>query len=153
MVIILSFLASFLLVLVPLPEWADMYSPDWVVLVLIYWCLAAPDRVGPGVGWFAGLLVDITQANLLGLNALGMALVGYVANQFHLRLRMFPWWQQALSVLIILLFYRVLVGWIWGFVTPVYFDLSYWTPCLTGTLIWPSLFVIMRNIRRAAKVR
>lgn len=152
-VIVLSFLVAFLLMLLPLPEWADMYRPDWVVLVLLYWCLEIPDRVGAGVGWVVGLLVDITQAQLLGVNALGLALVGYIANRFHLRLRMFPWWQQALSVLVVLLLYRALVGWIRGFVTPLYLDFGYWMPCLVGMLVWPWLFVVLRDVRRAYKVR
>ena len=44
MAVILSFVIAFLLTLVPVPEWVTMYRPDWVVLVLIYWCLEIPDR-------------------------------------------------------------------------------------------------------------
>ena len=151
--IVLSFLMAFLLVMVPLPDWANMYRPDWVVLVLIYWCLDLPDRIGAGAGWIVGLLLDVTQANLLGVNALGVALVGYMANRFHLRLRMFPWWQQAISIFVLLLVYRALVGWIRGFVSPVYLDYGYWVPCITGMLVWPWLFVIMRDARRFARIR
>lgn len=152
-VIATSFLISFLLVLVPLPEWASMYRPDWVVLVLIYWCLEIPDRVGPVAGWIVGLLVDVTQTSLLGLNALGMALVGYITNRFHYRLRMFPWWQQAVSVFFILLLYRALVGWIKGFIAPTFLDYTYWVPSLIGMIIWPWLFIILSDASRASKVR
>jgi rod shape-determining protein MreD len=151
--VILSFVSAFLLVLVPLPDGANIYRPDWVVLVLIYWCLEMPDRVGPGVGWFVGLMADITQAHLLGLNALGMTVVGYLANRFQYRLRMFPWWQQAVSVFFLLLLYRALVGWIWGFVSPAYLGFGYWMPCVTGMLVWPLLFVILRSTRKASKAR
>ena len=152
MVIVVSFAISFVLILIPLPEWAAMYWPDWVVLVLIYWCLAIPDRVGPVAGWVVGLLVDVTQATLLGLNALGMALVGYIVSRFQNRLRMFPWWQQALSVFVILLLYRALVGWIKGFIAPVYIDYTYWIPSLIGMIIWPWLFIVLRDASRATKV-
>lgn len=151
MKIILSFMAAFLLVLLPLPGWSTMYRPDWVVLVLIYWCLAMPDRIGPVAGWIVGLLVDITQANLLGLNALGMSLVGYLANRFHNRLRMFPWLQQAVAVLIMLLLYRALVGWILGFIGTSNLDYSYWVPCLIGMLAWPWLYLILRELCRVPK--
>ena len=66
MAVILSFLTAFVLTLLPLPDWANAYRPDWVALVLIYWCLDLPHRIGPGVGWVAGLMLDITQASLLG---------------------------------------------------------------------------------------
>ncbi len=153
MKIVLSFIVAFLLVLVPIPDWATMYRPDWVVLVLIYWCLALPDRIGPGVGWIVGLLVDIMQANLLGLNALGMSLVGYLVNRFHFRLRIFPWWQQAVSVLLILLLYRALVGWIRGFFTTSYLDFGYWVPCFIGMLVWPWLYLVLRDLYPQRKAR
>lgn len=151
MVIAFSFILAFLLAMLPLPDWANMYRPDWVVLVLIYWCLYLPERIGAGVAWLIGLMLDITQANLLGLNALGLSLVGYLANRFHLRLRMFPWWQQAISVLVLLVLYRGLVGWIRGFFSPVVLDYAYWLPCLIGMLVSPWLFVILRDARRYAR--
>lgn len=151
--IVLSFMAAFLLVLLPLPGWATTYRPDWAVLVLIYWCLAMPDRIGPVAGWMVGLLVDITQANLLGLNALGMSLIGYLANRFHYRLRMFPWLQQAVSVLLMLLLYRALVGWIRGFFSTSNLDYTYWVPCLVGMLVWPFLHVILQELCRVPKAR
>jgi len=150
--VILSFVVAILLALVPLPDGANMYRPDWVVLVLIYWCLQLPDRVGPGAGWFVGLMVDITQAQLLGLNALGMAVVGYLANRFQHRLRMYPWWQQAVSVFFLLLLYRALVGWIRGFVSPAYLGFDYWVPVLIGMLVWPLLSVILRSTRKTSRV-
>lgn len=153
MKILLSFMTAFLLMLLPLPEWATVSRPDWVVLVLIYWCLAAPDRIGPVAGWMVGLLVDITQANLLGLNALGMSLIGYLANRFYYRLRMFPWLQQAISVLFMLLLYRALVGWIRGFFSESSLGYTYWLPCLTGMLVWPLLCIILREWCRVPKAR
>jgi len=153
MAVILSFVIAFLLTLVPVPEWATMYSPDWVALVLIYWCLEIPDRIGLGVGWIIGLMVDIIQANLLGLNALGMTLVGYLANRFQYRLHMFPWWQQAISVFFILVLYRALVGWLRGFVSPVDLSYGYWVPCLTGMVVWPLIVIILRDVRRTSKAR
>lgn len=149
--IILSFMAAFLLVLLPLPDWATMYRPDWVVLVLIYWCLVEPDRVGPVSGWIVGLLLDITQANLLGLNALGMSLIGYLANRFHYRLQMFPWLQQSISVLLMLILYRALVGWIRGFFSESSLDYSYWVPCLIGMLVWPLLYTLLRTLCRVPR--
>lgn len=153
MALLLSFIVALLLNLVPLPDWAAMYRPDWVVLVLIYWCIELPDKVGAGVGFAAGLLVDITQANLLGLNALGMTVVGYVSTRFHLRMRMFPWWQQAAFVFVMLLIYRAVVGWIRGLIAPGYLDFYYWIPCLIGMLIWPWLFVVLRDVLRVSKRR
>lgn len=153
MTIAISFIVAFVLMLLPLPNWATIYRPDWVALVLIYWALAVPDRVGAGVGWVVGLMIDVVNANLLGLHALGLALVGYLTNRFHLRTRMFPWWQQAVAVLVLLVIYRGTVGWLRGLSGPMQLDSGYWMPCLAGMFVWPWLFVILRDVRRAARVR
>ena len=34
-------------------------TPDWVLLVLIYWALASPETASVGKAWFVGLLVDV----------------------------------------------------------------------------------------------
>jgi len=152
-VIAASFAVAFMLTLVPLPSWVTPYRPDWIALVLIYWALALPHRVGPGVGWFTGLLVDVMQAELLGVNALGLATVAFVTNRFHLRVRMFPWWQQTLYVFGLLLLNRGIIGWLRSLITNVHLDVGYWIPCLVAMIVWPWLFVVLRDLRRKAKVR
>ena len=50
-VIALSFLAAFMLTAMPLPEWALPWRPAWIAMVLVYWCMALPERVGVITGW------------------------------------------------------------------------------------------------------
>ena len=45
-VIILSFLLALMLTAIPLPIWAQAWRPAWVAMVLIYWCVALPERIG-----------------------------------------------------------------------------------------------------------
>ncbi len=152
MIIALTFVVAFVLNLVPLPTWVLPYRPDWVALVLIYWCLAIPDRFGTGAGWLVGLLVDVNNANLLGLHALGMATLGYATSRLHLRIRMFPLWQQSVSVLLLLFFYNGLVGWMRSLLGELQFDWMYWMSSLVGVLIWPWLFIVLRDVRRYARI-
>ena len=58
-VITLSFFLAYLLAIVPFPEWAMDYRPEWVSMVLVYWVMALPYRVGIGSAWFIGLILDI----------------------------------------------------------------------------------------------
>ena len=69
-VIAISFLLAFLLAGIPLPSELQRFRPDWVAMVLIYWCMALPHRIGIGVGWTVGLLLDIGRGALLGQHAL-----------------------------------------------------------------------------------
>jgi rod shape-determining protein MreD len=50
-IIALSLVIALMLTALPLPEWAVNWRPAWVAMVLIYWCMALPERVGIGVRW------------------------------------------------------------------------------------------------------
>ncbi len=151
-IIVLSFIVALMLSIMPLPEWARLLRPEWVTLVLIYWCLALPERVGVGVGWVVGLLMDVMQGTLLGQYALALALVAFLALKLHQRVRVFPLWQQAVTILLLVVLEQLLVLWIKG-ITGHSPDLwLYLLPSLTSTLIWPWLFIILRNLRRHFRV-
>ena len=150
--IVLSLLVALTLTLLPLPEWAAPYRPDWVALVLIYWCLALPDRVGVGIGWMLGLLLDVLSGTLLGQHALGMTVIAYLAVKLHQRVRLFPTWQQALTVMLLLLLNQLLVLWVNGIIGRPAHSGLYWAPSLTGMLLWPWLFAVLRGMRRRFRV-
>lgn len=150
--IAVTFIVALILNVMPGPVWAEQFRPDWVGLILIYWCLATPTRVGVGSGWMVGLALDVLYGSLLGQNALAKALVAYLAVKFHLQLRMFPRWQQAVSVLILLAINQLVVVWIRGVVGQAPGSFSYWLSSIIGMLIWPWLFVILRDVRRRVHV-
>ncbi|NNJ95355.1 MAG: rod shape-determining protein MreD [Halobacteria archaeon] len=152
-IILLTFVVALLLTIVPLPEWARYARPDWVGLVLIYWCLALPDRVGVITGWFAGLLVDLVTGTILGQHALSLTIVAYLTQRLHQRIRLFPILQQAFTVMILLILHQLLALWISRIIgrpgAPWYF----WAPSLLGLLLWPVVFVLLRNMRHRFRVR
>lgn len=147
-----SFLIALVLALMPVPLWAEDFRPDWVMLVLIYWCMAAPERVNVGTGFVLGLILDVLYGSLLGLHALSNSLIAFLTIKLHLKLRMFPRWQQAVAVGTLLLVDQLLELWIRGMVGKAPGSFSYWTPSIVGIVIWPWLFVILRDVRRRFKV-
>lgn len=151
-VILLSFIVALFLDSVALPLWADRFRPDWLALVLIYWCMALPQRVGIGTGWFMGLLLDAAKGALLGQHALGLAVVAYLVIRTYRRVRVFPLWQQALSVTTFLLFEQLLMFWINGMIG--YPPRDWWVlaPALSSVLFWPWVFIILRDLRRHFQV-
>jgi rod shape-determining protein MreD len=152
-IIIASFLVAYVLMVVPLPRWLEQVRPDWVALVLVYWCIAVPQRVGVGVGWLTGLLQDAIQNSLLGQHALAYALLAYLTLKLHQRVRVFPLWQQAVSVMVLLLLTRVLVLWSNGFVGRALDGMSYSLGALAGAALWPVVFILMRELRQSFDVR
>lgn len=152
-VILLSFIVSLMLTIIPLPDMLQYLRPEWSALVLLYWCMALPQRIGVGVGWVAGLFLDVLKGALLGQHALGLAVVAYLTLQLHQRIRVYPLWQQALTVLMLLNLYQLLLVWFDGITGQPSKGLAYWLPPLAGMLIWPWIFLLLRHLRRRYKVR
>ncbi len=117
-------------------------------MLLIYWCMALPERVGISSAWLLGLLFDAQQSFILGQHALGFTFLAYIIIRNHKRLRVYPLLQQALVVCLYLLIYQaimLLVMLLSGTITYTWF---YWLPAFTSMLIWPWLFIFMRDFRR-----
>ena len=148
-VVIPSMIVALMLVMLPLPDWAQSFRPDWVTLVMIYWVMALPGNVGVTVAWIFGLLLDVTQGAILGQHAIGLVLVAYVVLLQYQRIRVFSLLQQSLVIFVLLMIKQLLVLWISGIVGQAPEDmLGYFLPSLTGAIIWPWLFMILRDIRR-----
>ncbi len=147
-IIALSFIFAIMLTALPLPEWAVNWRPAWVAIVLIYWCMAVPDRVGIFIAWFLGLLLDVQQGTVLGQNALGMILLAVLTINSHQRMRAYPLSQQAVLVCFYLLFYKLIMLLVSGYLGTSTRDWTYWMPAITSMLLWPWLFIILRDVRR-----
>ncbi len=153
MVILLSFVCALALTIVPLPDALENWRPEWATLALIYWCMAVPQRIGVGAGWLLGLVLDILRSGLLGQQALALAGVAYLTHQFHRRLRIFPLWQKALAVLVLISLQEVVQLWINGLAGLAVTPAAYVLPPLASALAWPAVFVVLRRIRRLQHIR
>nr|WP_235015291.1 rod shape-determining protein MreD [Oceanicoccus sp. KOV_DT_Chl] len=58
-VIALSLIVALWLAIVPLPLWAQWGRPALVAMVLLYWVIALPERVGIGIAWLVGIVQDV----------------------------------------------------------------------------------------------
>lgn len=139
------------LVLNSLP-WEGLWltlRPDFVAVVMLYWCTHKPLRIGIGMCWMVGILADVSDASLFGQHALSYAILAFGGVVLSRRIRMFDLREQTTQVFLILsLTYAAyaLVHWqvngqlAW----------SYFLGCLTSTLLWipaSTLFQSMRQTR------
>lgn len=151
-VIVLSLLCAFLLSGIAWPGELDRFRPDWVAMVLLYWCMALPHRIGIGVGWGVGLLLDVGRGGLLGQHALALAIMVYLTLQAYRRIRAAPLWQQTFSILVLLAIERILIFWISGVIGYPPQDWWYLAPAVGGMVLWPLLFIVLRDVRRYFQV-
>lgn len=141
-----------ILLILPLPDGAKIYRPDWIALILIYWSMALPKYVGLFTAFIIGLLVDSLLGALLGQHALALVLITYINLNTYLRIRALSWIQQSLYVFSLLVISRFIIFWmdgIMGLTIPIQ---AIFSGPLIGMLVWPCAFFILRDIRRKAMI-
>ncbi|GMR14785.1 MAG: rod shape-determining protein MreD [Gammaproteobacteria bacterium] len=148
---LLTIVAALLLSLLPMPEVLLPLKPYWVALVMIYWSLEARAMVSLGLAFVVGLVLDILSGSLMGMHALSLVVIVFLVQRFRSRLRFFPPWQQALSVLGLLVNDRIILIWIIALLREPIPTWKYWLPPLIGVAIWPWLFLLLDSLR--ARVR
>ena len=82
-----------------LPLGRVVWTPDWVMVLLVFWGMHQPQRVGLGVAFLMGLCLDVYQSALLGQHALVYCLLMFCAQYTHRRLLWFGPLLQALQLL------------------------------------------------------
>ncbi len=152
-IILLTFIISLIITLIPLPDMVRPFRPPWYTLVLIYWAMAHPEKIGVGSGWMLGLIVDVMTGSLPGQHALTLSLVAYIVVKTHTQIRVFPLWQQSVAVMILLFLEPLITTWAMGISRQPAPPLLYWTTPVIGMLLWPWIFIILRNIRQKFQVR
>jgi len=104
--------------------------------------------MGIGTAWTIGLIVDLLSGTILGEHALAFTLLIYFVSRLSLRLRMYPLPQQGMSILIFILLYQFILYCIQGFLGELPTSNLYWLSSITSVLLWPWLFVMMRDFQR-----
>ncbi len=151
--IVLTLVIASLLGIIPLPQWLEIWRPEWIALVLVYWVIALPHRVGLFTAWIAGFFVDVLEGSLMGLNAIALTLIAYGALSLYQRLRMFTPLQQSVTILMLIGVYQLLIFWVLtatGQNTP--HNLLFVVSAFSSALLWPPVFVLLRHGRRSLKV-
>lgn len=152
-IILFSMLLALIASIIPMPLEVDAYRPDWVLVVLVYWGIALPNRVNVVTAWMMGFLLDVLLGSTLGVHAAAMALSVYIATVNYQKIRNFSVWQQAIIVGVLAALYHLLVFWMQRFLTDAVFLPSYLYPVLTTILLWPWAFLLLRKVRRHFKIK
>lgn len=142
-----SFIAAVLLEWLPWHGWALVVRPDFVALMLLYWCTHKPHRVGIGIAWVLGIVVDVADASLFGQHALAYAVLAFGGLVLNRRVQMFNLVEQSVHVFVLLLLsyavYAVIHWQVHGLIVWEYFIGS-----LTSALLWAPLTLLVQSLRR-----
>lgn len=147
-VIIFTLVVGLLLMILPMPHWANAFRPAWLLLIMIYWSIALPHRVGILTAWTAGLILDLLQGVLIGENALAFALVIYISLKIHRQFRLFSVLMQVISIFLLLLLNQLLLFWLQGLQGEVVTVKWFLGGPLVSACLWPWIFFVLTDCLR-----
>lgn len=148
-----SVVLALLLGLVPLPALLQPVRPYWLALVLAYWVIEEPDKVGLGFAFCIGLVADLLYGGILGEQALRLVVMAFILQRFRARMRFFPLSQQALAIGGLLVNDRIIDAGIHLFVAEPLLPWSYWWAPLLGMLLWLPGYVLLDALRLGKRGR
>jgi rod shape-determining protein MreD len=141
---VLTLLIGLLANTLPISGMTLVLRPDFLALMILYWCIQEPRLIGVGVAWWLGLMMDVVDATVFGQHALAYAVLAYGAGYFRRRVLRFPLWQQAAQVAVLLLLCAglvLLVRVVGGAPLPRW---TYIVGPLTGALLWPLVTALLQ---------
>jgi rod shape-determining protein MreD len=143
-------LSVVLALLFNLLPWGDTIGvPDMLALVLVFWCIHQPRRMGIGISWTIGLLMDAGSGALMGQHALAYAVLAFLATALHRRILWFPPWQQAAHIVPLLLLSPVLMLSVRMFAGAPFPGFGYFLGSLVAGALWPvATFLLLAPQRR-----
>ncbi|MBU0455196.1 MAG: rod shape-determining protein MreD [Pseudomonadota bacterium] len=145
--ILITVLIALMLDILPLPRVMIWIRPHWVFLVFVYWTLALPEVVGLAYAFFIGVFFDLLSGALLGEHAFAFVVISYILLKTYKLVRVYPLFQQTLVVALLLVLYQVILLTIQGTVHPLMYTPLYGLTVLTSTLLWPLIFMVLRDYR------
>ncbi|MBT8149265.1 MAG: rod shape-determining protein MreD [Gammaproteobacteria bacterium] len=147
LLLLLASLVALLASIWPLAVWAVWIRPEFVALLVVYWVLFAPFRVGMVYAWCMGLVLDLLSGNVLCQEALALTIVAYLVYLFHQRLRMYALLQQSLSVFALVCLYQFIEYWIHGVTGGGYASAALFLPALSSAVCWPFTRLLLDRLR------
>ncbi len=155
-VIFLTMLAAMLLMVVHLPQdwpgWLGWFRPNWLLLVLFFWVVEVPHRVGLITMWLTGFFVDVLLADPLGTNGLILAGVTYLAWRFFERLRMYSVLQQCVVLYVLIASAEILRFLVRGLESDVEWNAGLFLIPMISMALWPVVYLLLLRLRTGLRV-
>lgn len=139
-----SLFGGLLLNLLPWSGYALWLRPDFVSLVVLYWCIEQPRRFGFLAAWSLGLLMDVADGTLFGQHALAYSILAYAGLVLHRRVRSFPLSQQVLHVIPLLLLNDAIVLLLRMGTGSEFPGFQYFIGAIVGGLLWAPVSVLLK---------
>ena len=142
--IVFTLIAALLVNLLPWSGWLLAVKPDFVALVVLYWCIQQPRKVGFAAAWLLGLMMDVADGSLLGQHALAYSVLAFAGIVLHRRVLMFTMKNQILHVIPLLLANDLIVLVIRRLAGAEFPGFSYFVGSFVAGALWPVVCFLHR---------
>jgi rod shape-determining protein MreD len=149
--IYLSLFIAFIFLLLPWSGIALKLRPDFMLLVIIFWLLRAPNQCNVGTAWFIGLFVDLATGGIFGQYALAYTVTAFFAVIYQRRLVLFNATQQLIYVFLLLIISQIMMLILKTFAGTESPGMDYFLPSITGVLMWQIAVTLGLNTGRHSR--
>jgi len=146
--IVFTLTAALIVNLLPWSGWLLAIKPDFVALVVLYWCIQQPRKVGFAAAWLLGLMMDVADGSLFGQHALAYSVLAFAGIVLHRRVLMFTMKDQILHVIPILLLNDLIMLAIRKFAGAEFPGFGYFVGSFTAGALWPAVCLLLKLPQR-----
>jgi rod shape-determining protein MreD len=137
-------LTTLLALLFNLLPWRDVTGiPDMLALVIIFWCIHQPRRMGMGAAWALGLMMDAANGALLGQHAFAYSVIAFATIGLNRRILWFSIWLQALHVLLLMLASQLLMLAVRIIAGDAFPGFAWFAGSGVAALLWPAVTFLL----------
>lgn len=144
--ILLTILLSLFVSLITLP--LGYYSPEWILLVLIYWAIAIPSINKLFLAFLLGFLVDVVLGQVLGISSLFYTILIYIVLRLYNSLRYMTIAQQSFVIFFLIIIKQHLLIWAYIIIGRTIEYQAILVGSFLSALLWPLVFFALRYVRR-----
>lgn len=148
----LSFIVALCLSMLPMPNFMYWLRPCWVTLLLIYWVVRTPNKVGVFSGFAVGISLDLLRGSLIGSMGFTLSIVAYFTTLLRFRLRQTNFGVQLFIILALVGIEQIISLLIQLLFNEIIINFSYVIPTLVSVAVWPFLYIVLRAYQRNLKI-
>lgn len=134
--IYLSIILAFICLLLPWSGFALTIRPDFMLLVIIFWLIRAPNLCNVGTAWFVGLFADLATGGIFGQYALAYTVTAFFAISYQRRLVLYNGTQQLVYVFLLLFTSQIILLILKTFSGAEFMGWTYFVPSFVGVFLW-----------------
>jgi rod shape-determining protein MreD len=146
--IVTTLVIASLVNMMPWSGYIAWLRPDFVALVVLYWVIEQPRRVGFTAAFTLGLLMDVSEGALLGQHALSYTILAYAGIALNRRVRRFSLVSQVVHVIPLLLLNDLIVLGVRMLAGADFPGYPYFLGSFVGGVLWPFMSVLLKLPQR-----